>query len=232
MLELENARKYYTTAAAEIHAVDGVSFAVGTHELVALFGPSGSGKTTLLLLAAGLLQPDSGSVRVDGTDLAQLTKREVLEYRRLKLGLVFQSFNLVPGLSAEENVSLPLLLRGTNRRDASSRALEALSEVGLGDRAAHSPAQLSGGEQQRAAIARALVGEPRLVLADEPTGNLDSETGDTILTLLSDLRREHEVAMVVVTHDIRVARYADRVLAMRDGRLTELDSEAAAAVTR
>ena len=174
MLELEKARKYYSSPAGDVHAVDDLSITVRPGELVAIFGPSGSGKTTLLLLAAGLLRADSGSVRFEGKDLGTLPKREVLEYRRTKLGFVFQNFNLVPGLSAEENVAMPLLLRGVHRHEADERALAALDDVGLLHRAGHSSAQLSGGEQQRVSIARALVGEPKLVLADEPTGNLDS----------------------------------------------------------
>lgn len=231
MLELENASKHYSTPGAEIRAVDGVSLEVHAGELVALYGPSGSGKTTLLLLAAGLLRCDSGVVRFGQRDLGALSRREVLEYRRTKLGFVFQNFNLVPGMSAEENVALPLLMRGVGRSEALERALAALDDVGLLRRAGHSPAKLSGGEQQRASIARALVGDPTLILADEPTGNLDSETGDTVLGLLSDLPRGRGVAVIFVTHDTRVAAYADRVLAMRDGKL-DLDPERAAAVGR
>lgn len=227
MLELENASKRYSSPAAEIRAVDGVSLTVSAAELVALFGPSGSGKTTLLLLAAGMLQCDAGTVRFDGVDLGGLSKAEALEYRRTKLGFVFQNFNLVPGLSAEENVALPLLLRGVDRRPALKQALSMLGDLGLAGRAQHQPSQLSGGEQQRVSIARALVGEPRLILADEPTGNLDSETTDAVLELLSNLPRERDVAVVLVTHDARVARYASRTLSMRDGRLTELDLQAA-----
>ena len=230
MLEIEKARKYYASPGGEVRAVDDLSVTVRARELVAIFGPSGSGKTTLLLLAAGLVRADSGSVRFDGVDLGGVPKREVLEYRRTKLGLVFQNFNLVPGLSAEENVALPLLLRGVHRREARERALGALDDVGLLHRAEHWPAQLSGGEQQRVSIARALVGEPKLVLADEPTGNLDSETGDAILDLLSGLPRERDVAMILVTHDTRVARYADRVLAMRDGKLVAYAPQAESAI--
>jgi len=182
------------------------------------------------LLAAGLLRADAGSVRFDSVDLGSLPKRDVLEYRRTKLGFVFQNYNLVPGLSAEENVALPLLLRGVDRRQARERALTGLEHVGLLRRASHSPAQLSGGEQQRTSIARALVGEPRLILADEPTGNLDSETGDVILDLLSGIPRQRQAAVMLVTHDARVARYADRVLAMRDGKLADFFPAAADAV--
>jgi putative ABC transport system ATP-binding protein len=232
MLELESAQKYYTSPGGDVRAVDDLSVSVQTGELVAIYGPSGSGKTTLLLLAAGLLAADSGTVRFDGTDLGALSKREVLEYRRTKLGFIFQNFNLVPGLSAEENVALPLLLRGIHRHEANERALAGLDDVGLLARARHSPAQLSGGEQQRVSIARALVGEPKLILADEPTGNLDSETGDAVLELLARLPHERSAAMMLVTHDARVALYADRVLAMRDGKLSDFSPESAPAVGR
>jgi len=223
MLELERACKYYESPGGQVRAVDEASLEVGAQDLVAVYGPSGSGKTTLLLLAAGLLQADSGAVRFEGRDLGSLPKHDILEYRRTKLGFVFQSFNLVPGLNAEENVSLPLLLRAVGRRPAGERAMRALEAVGLGERARHMPAELSGGEQQRVAIARALVGEPKLVLADEPTGNLDTHTGDLILDLLCALPREHGAATVLVTHDSRVADRVDRVFAMRDGRLIERD---------
>jgi putative ABC transport system ATP-binding protein len=204
---------------------------VKEREFVAIFGPSGSGKTTLLLLAAGLLRADSGSVRFEDRDLGSLTKREVLSYRRTQLGFVFQGFNLTAGLTAEENVAIPLLLRGVSHREAHERALTALEDVGLRRRCGHTPNRLSGGEQQRVAIARALVGEPKLILADEPTGNLDSETGDAVLELLSALPRERGAAAVLVTHDVRVAGYADRVLGMRDGRLAEPDLQARPAIS-
>jgi putative ABC transport system ATP-binding protein len=230
MLELEHAHKDYASPGGAVHAVDDVSTSVCGRELVAIFGPSGSGKTTLLLLAAGLLRADSGSVRFDGRDLATLPKREMLAYRRTKLGFVFQGFNLIAGLTAAENVAMPLLIRGAPHREAHTRALAALEDVGLQGRVGHIPAKLSGGEQQRVAIARALVGEPKLILADEPTGNLDTETGDAVLDLLNALTRERAVATILVTHDARVARYADRVLGMRDGKLTEPALEAQAAI--
>jgi len=227
VLELEHVRKYYASPGSAVHAVDDVSMSVPAGELVAVFGPSGSGKTTLLLLAAGLLRADAGRVSFEGRDLSSLTKRDVLSYRRTKLGFVFQSFNLTAGLSAADNVAIPLLLRRVHHRTAHARSLAALAGVGLSHRASHTPAKLSGGEQQRVAIARALVGEPLLILADEPTGNLDSDTGDSVLELLSALPRERGSAVVLVTHDVRVARYADRVLQMRDGQLSELDLQEA-----
>jgi len=230
MLDLVHAHKDYVSPGGVVHAVADVSMSVGGGELVAIFGPSGSGKTTLLLLAAGLLRADAGSIRFEGSDLGALSKREVLSYRRTKLGFVFQGFNLVAGLTAEENVAMPLLLRRVNHRTAHRRALDALGDVGLDHRCGHTPAMLSGGEQQRVAIARALVGEPKLILADEPTGNLDTETGDAVLDLLSALSRQRGAATILVTHDARIANYADRVLGMRDGRLTEPELEAQAAI--
>jgi putative ABC transport system ATP-binding protein len=231
MLELQHASKDYVTPGGAIHAVNDVSMSVSEGEVVAIFGPSGSGKTTLLLLAAGLLRASAGSVRFEGQDLNVLPKREILSYRRTKLGLVFQGFNLAAGLTAEENVAMPLLLRGVHHREARERALAALDDVGLRHRAEHMPEQLSGGEQQRVAIGRALVGEPKLILADEPTGNLDSETGETVLKLLSVLPRARGAATILVTHDARVAAYADLILGMRDGQLTEPDLQTPVAIS-
>jgi putative ABC transport system ATP-binding protein len=232
MLEFERARKHYASPGGVVHAIDGVCMSVSAGEVVAIYGPSGSGKTTLLLLAGGLLRADAGCVRFEGRDLATLSRHEILSYRRSKLGFVFQSFNLIAGLTAAENVAIPLLLRGLDHRRAHQRALQALEQVDLVGRAGHVPARLSGGEQQRVAIARALVGDPRLVLADEPTGNLDSETGDGVLDLLSALSRERGAATILVTHDPRVSPYTDRVIGMRDGRLTEADLDAGAAIGR
>jgi len=230
MLELERACKRYASPGGSIQVLDDVSMRVGAGEVVVICGPSGSGKTTLLLLAAGLLQADSGHVRFEQRDLAALSKQDVLAYRRTKLGFVFQSFNLVAGLTAVENVAMPLLLGGTAHRSAHMQACAALERVGLASRGDHIPAKLSGGEQQRVAIARALVGEPKLILADEPTGNLDSETGDGVLDLLSMWSRERGTATLVVTHDARVSSYADRVIGMRDGKLTGAELEVRAAI--
>ncbi len=222
LLELDSVSKRYESVSETIHAVEDVDMSVRERELVALLGPSGSGKTTLLLLIAGLLRADGGSVRFEGRDLASFTKSEALAYRRTKLGFVFQDFNLSAGLSAQENVCVPLLLRGVPHGEAHGRARASLAQVGLERRLTHTPDRLSGGEKQRVAIARALVGEPKLILADEATGSLDTETGDAVLELLAALPREHGAAVVLVTHDIRATRHADRVLQMRDGRLSEL----------
>jgi putative ABC transport system ATP-binding protein len=221
MLELEGACKQYVSPGEAIRAVDHVSVAISEGEFVAIFGPSGSGKSTLLSLAGGLLRPDAGTVRFHGRDLAALRKRDVLAYRREQIGLISQGFDLVDGLTAEENVALPLLVRRVRRREAAQRAREALAEVDMSRRTAHAPDELSGGEQQRVAIARALVGQPQLVLADEPTGNLDSEAGAKVLGLLSALTRERGVATILATHDAQAADYADRLMEMRDGRLSE-----------
>jgi putative ABC transport system ATP-binding protein len=221
MLRLQRVHKRYQSPGEVVHAARDVSLSVHARELVALFGPSGSGKTTLLMLAAGLLAPDSGNVLFEGRDLGALSRRQALAFRRTELGFVFQGFNLAAGLTAEENTAIPLLLCGLGHGQARSRAREALAQVGMEHRATHTPAQLSGGEQQRVAIARALIGEPKLILADEATGNLDSETGAAVLALLSSLPRQRGAAVILVTHDAGAARCADRVLTMRDGRLSE-----------
>lgn len=228
MLELNGAAKRYESPGETVHAVEDVTLRVEPGELVAIFGPSGSGKSTLLLLAAGLLRADAGTVSFEGEDLAKLGKRDMLAYRREKLGFVFQAFNLAAGLTATENVAISLLMRGVGHSTATARAQALLGEVGLANRAGHTPDRLSGGEQQRVAIARALVGGPALLLADEPTGNLDSENGKKILELLSSVPRERGAGAILVTHDPNVARYADRVMVMRDGRLSEREPQSSA----
>ena len=225
LLELQNVQKHYESPGETIHAVRDATITVRERERLTLLGPSGSGKTTLLLLIGGLLRADGGSVRYAGADLAEFSKRETLAYRREQLGFVFQGFNLTTGMSAQENVAVPLLLRRVPHSRAHQRAGVALAEVGLSGRGAHLAERLSGGEQQRVAIARAIVGEPRLVLADEATGNLDSDTGAEILALLAELPRRHGAAVVLVTHDTGAGAHADRVLQMRDGRLTEPERE-------
>jgi putative ABC transport system ATP-binding protein len=220
MLEFERVRKYYESPSEVVHAIEDVNMTIEPGEFIAILGPSGSGKTTLLQLAAGLLRPDAGSVRFEGRELGALTRRELIEHRRVRLGLIFQGLELPGGMTAEECVALRLLVRKVKRREAQRRARTALMSVGLEKRADHMLDQLSGGERQRVAIARALVGDPKLVLADEPTAHLDSDTGEGVLDLLSVLPQEHGAAAILVTHDARLTRYADRVLGMRDGTLT------------
>jgi putative ABC transport system ATP-binding protein len=219
MLELAEVTKTYRQGRREVHAVRGVSLRVEPGEMVVLLGPSGSGKSTLLHLLGGLDRPTTGRVLFEGRDLAELPDDELTRLRRDRVAHVFQFFNLLPTLTAAENVALPLLLGGTPRRDALARAAAALDGVGLSDRLGHFPDELSGGEQQRAAIARALAVRPRVLLADEPTGNLDSEAGAGVLGALRALTRDGDRAVVMVTHDERAARVGDRRVRLSDGRV-------------
>ena len=203
-----------------IHVLEDISFQVKRAEWVALTGPSGSGKSTLLALLAGIDTVTSGRLLLDGVDLTLLSENRLARIRNAEIGIVFQSFHLIPTLTARENVEVPLYI-SPRASEARSRAVEMLERVGLGDRTDHRPHQLSGGEQQRVAVARALVNEPSLLLADEPTGNLDSATGRRILDLIADLRRAMGLTIVMVTHDRSVAQAADRVLHLLDGRLIQ-----------
>ncbi|HMJ02292.1 MAG TPA: ABC transporter ATP-binding protein [Conexibacter sp.] len=232
MLDLQDVRKHFAGPDGEaIRAVDGVSLTVGPGELVALFGPSGSGKSTLLFLAAGIAQPDTGSVHFDGRDLASLSRRAAARHRRSEVGFVFQSSRLVPGLTAIDNAALKLMADGARRTDARKRVLPLLDRLGLGPRAQQPALQLSRGERHRVALARALSNEPRLVLADEPTGSLDSRRGDEVLTLLAEVCHERAIGVVLVTHDPAGAQVADRVHGLRDGRLVAQTVDAAGAPT-
>jgi len=197
--------------------LDGITLDVATGELLAITGPSGSGKSTLLGLVAGLDRPSSGSIVVGGVDITRLDEDALARFRRETLGYVFQSYHLIPTLTAVENVAVPLEIAGAPNALVRARAL--LDDVGLGNRAHHYPVQLSGGEQQRAALARAVALDPGLLLADEPTGNLDSATGTRIIELLLELRRRRGATLVLVTHDDALARHADRVVVLRDGRV-------------
>jgi putative ABC transport system ATP-binding protein len=233
-LELREVVKRYPSAdATSVEAVKGVSLTVSPGEFIALYGPSGSGKTTLLLMAAGLLAPDAGAVLFAGRDIAGLSARQAALHRRRELGFVFQSFHLVPGASALENAAVKLLGDGWTLSEACAAARPWLERVGLSARLDHPSDRLSMGERQRVAIARALCNEPRLLLADEPTGNLDSERGRRILSLLHDLCRERELAVLLATHDPRASAFADRVHTLRDGELSDgLDIDLAAAAAR
>jgi putative ABC transport system ATP-binding protein len=204
----------------QVRILNGISFAIARGESVALTGPSGSGKSTLLGIVAGLDRPSSGRIVVDGTDITDLGEGDLAVIRNRSIGIVFQSFNLIPTLTAQENVEAPLYA-GPDHRRARERARDVLALVGLSDRLHHRPHQLSGGQQQRVAIARALVTRPALVVADEPTGNLDSVTGEQVLGLFDALRAQLGITLVVATHDAEVAGRADRVLHMVDGRLVD-----------
>jgi putative ABC transport system ATP-binding protein len=221
MLEIDEVVKHYSVGEREIvRAVDGVSLTVGAGELVALYGPSGSGKTTLLMLIAGLLIPDRGSVRVKGRDISALSARERAHYRRSELGFIRQSLDLIPGVRADDNAALKLLAT-SGRRDAQRSIAPLLERLGLNGRALQRAEQLSMGERQRVMIARALSTEPSIVLADEPTGSLDSDRGREVLTLLSEICHEQGVAVLLVTHDPTAAAFADHVHALHDGQLVE-----------
>ena len=217
VLTLERVRKVYRRGGAEVVALDDVSFTLGKGETVALVGPSGCGKSTTLNLASGVDRPDGGRVVACGINVGAATERELVELRRRRIGIVFQAFHLMPHLTVEENVALPLALDGRRDRD---RVAELLARVSLAHRARHYPAELSGGEQQRTAIARAVVQRPWLVLADEPTGNLDSGSGAAVIGLLEELRRAEGAAVLLATHDERLATIAESVLQMADGAIT------------
>jgi putative ABC transport system ATP-binding protein len=224
VLELEGVVKQYADVDEVVRAVDDVTLAIEPGSVFALYGPSGSGKTTLLLLAAGLLVPDRGSVRFAGRDLARLTAGELAAHQRREIGFVYQSAHLMSGVPAVENAAVKLLADGVSLRRARGVASEWLERVGLLHRLEHPPERLSGGERQRVAIARALVNGPRLILADEPTGNLDTRRGAQILRLLAGLARERDAAVLLATHDPQAAAVADRVGALRDGKLVEGDA--------
>jgi putative ABC transport system ATP-binding protein len=225
VLELRDLVKHYPAVGGEsVRAVDGVSLSVAAGEMVALYGPSGSGKTTLLLMVAALLEPTSGSVLVNGRDISSLSEREASNFRLSEMGFVRQNFDLLPGVTAIDNAVLKLL-KQTRWREAQHRVRPLLERLGLGERLEHRAETLSMGERQRVMIARALSSEPKLLLADEPTGSLDSQRSREVLELLRELCREREVAVVLVSHDPQAAAYADRVLALRDGKLSSYDPE-------
>ncbi len=221
MLELEGVVKHYRGAGEEVRAVDGVNLSIDAGEMVALHGPSGSGKTTLLLLIAALLQPDEGTIRYAGRDLASFSEEQACDYLLADVGFVYQSPHLMPRVSSLENAAMKLLLGGVGMREAKTRALPWLRRVGMGDRLQSAPGELSGGERQRVAIARALAGDPLLILADEPTGNLDSARSAEIVELLHSVAHERGAAVLLVTHDLEAAATADRRCTLRDGKLTE-----------
>jgi putative ABC transport system ATP-binding protein len=208
MVDVRTVRKVYHRDAEELTVLDGISLTVPEGEFVALMGPSGSGKTTLLNLIAGIDRPTSGEVIVAGTDVAKLSESDLARWRSTNVGFIFQFYNLIPVLSARENVELPLLLTSLSKRERRERALTALKVVGLADRSEHYPRQLSGGQEQRVAIARAIVADPKVLVADEPTGDLDARSAEEILALLETLNRDFRKTIVMVTHDPRAAHRA------------------------
>jgi len=218
-IELRDVHLSLGRAAARVHILKGIGLSVNAGEAIGLVGPSGSGKSSLLMIVAGLERPDSGSVVIDGQSIIRMNEDELARFRGARIGIVFQSFHLIPAMTALENVAAPLELLG--RRDAFAVATRELDAVGLGDRRSHYPAQLSGGEQQRVALARALAPNPAILVADEPTGNLDEATGTGIIDLIFDLRRTRGATLILVTHDPKLAALCDRTVHMRAGRIDE-----------
>jgi len=219
LVEAQGLKKTYMMGKAEVNALRGVDLIVSPGEFVAVMGISGSGKSTLLHLLGGLDRPSSGSIKIDGVDLSTLKDSQLADIRSRKIGFVFQFFNLLTRLTALRNVRLPAEIAGASAKQAEKQALEMLKLVGLEDRANHRPTEMSGGEQQRVAIARALINKPKIILADEPTGNLDTKTGLGVLQLLKRINKENRQALVIVSHDLRVGEMADRTIHLQDGHV-------------
>lgn len=218
----QNVMKVYDTGGDKVVALGGIDLQIRFGELMMLVGPSGCGKTTLISIIAGILNQDSGVCEVFGHNLLKMHSRDKLKFRAKNIGFVFQAYNLLPALTAAENVSIPLILNGINRKDAEKRGAEILKEVGLGKRIKSLPSQLSGGQQQRVAIARALVHNPKLIVCDEPTSALDHETGHHVMDLLKEVALHEDRALVIVTHDSRIFSFADRIARMDDGHIDKV----------
>ncbi|MCX6812793.1 MAG: ABC transporter ATP-binding protein [Candidatus Berkelbacteria bacterium] len=220
MIELKSVSKSYQMGDDTIHALDGVDLVVKDGDFLAITGPSGSGKSTLANIIGGLDEPDGGKVLVNEQDISKLDDKTLSNYRNHEIGFVFQTFNLQPTYTALENVMIPLIFAGISSAERKKRAAECLKAVGLADRMAHLPSQLSGGQRQRVCIARALANNPKVIIADEPTGNLDSKKGEEIVGILKELNRQGKITIIVITHDPSVARQAHRVINIKDGRIS------------
>jgi putative ABC transport system ATP-binding protein len=224
-MDVKDVRKTYTLGKTEIPALRGVSFTVEPGDFLSIVGPSGCGKTTLLNIIGTIDEPTAGEVRIDGQPLAGLSDNAEADLRLARMGFIFQAFNLIPVLNIIENVEFPLILAGVKPRDRRERALELIEAVGLAEYAAHKPDELSGGQRQRVAIARALVNDPEVVIADEPTANLDSETGGVILALMQRLNVEQQVSFIFSTHDPDIMRYAKRIIRLKDGLIEDVEEQ-------
>lgn len=221
MIELKNVSKVYELGGEKIYALNGVNLVVKDGDFIAITGPSGSGKSTLANIIGGLDTPDKGEVLIDAHDITRLSDKELSKYRNKKIGFIFQSFNLQPTLTALENVMIPMILAKVSMAERKKRAAECLKVVGLNDRMKHRPNQLSGGQRQRVCIARALANNPSMIIADEPTGNLDSVKGAEIVSLLKKLNKNSHITLIVITHDAAVAKQAGTVLAIKDGKISK-----------
>ncbi|MEM1507934.1 MAG: ABC transporter ATP-binding protein [Candidatus Bathyarchaeia archaeon] len=226
VVETEDLAKYYQMGPITVKALDGVDLRIKRGEYISVMGPSGSGKTTLFNMIGGIDRPTRGRVYIDGVDIAKLDAYELAWLRCRKIGYIFQTFNLIPVLTAIENVMLPMIFAGVEREERFRRGRELLEMVGLGDRLNHKPAELSGGQQQRVAIARALANNPAIILADEPTGNLDLHTGLEIITLLREMNKEKGVTIIAATHDLKMIDVSDRIIYLRDGRVERYETRA------
>ncbi|MEM1509019.1 MAG: ABC transporter ATP-binding protein [Thermofilaceae archaeon] len=229
-VETEDLAKYYKLGAYIVKALDGVNLKIRRGEYVSIMGPSGSGKTTLFNMIGGLDRPTRGRVYIDEVDISKLDAYELAWLRARKIGYIFQTFNLIPVLTAIENVMLPMIFAGVRREERIRRARELLERVGLGDRLYHKPTELSGGQQQRVAIARALANDPAIILADEPTGNLDLQTGLEIINLMRQLNKERGATIVTATHDLKMIDVSDRIIYLRDGKVERVETRAEIAV--
>lgn len=219
MIELSNVTKIYKMGEPEIRALNGITMKVEKGELLSIVGPSGSGKSTLLNIIGCIDIPTSGKVFLDGEDVSKLKDRELTKIRLHKIGFIFQQFYLIPTLNAYENIELPMKEAKVSRDERQKRVKQLLDQVGLGDRGRHYPNQLSGGEQQRVAIARSMANSPSVILADEPTGEIDSETSEKIVSLLKKLNKEEKVTVIIVTHDMKIAKYTERIITLEDGKI-------------
>ena len=223
MIKLQNIARTYQMGKTEVRALQGVDLEINEGECVAIMGPSGSGKSTLMHVIGALDRPDGGSIQFEGHDIADESSNGLAEIRGKKIGFVFQTFSLMPTLSALDNVELAMTFQGVPRSKRRERACQLLEQVGLGDRMKHRPSELSGGEQQRVAIARALANDPQILLADEPTGNLDSQSGQQIMELIESLNKEQGMTVILVTHDPNLEAYADRLIRLLDGKIDETE---------